>query len=164
MKWTFLGPCLMPELVLWPIGQEPTRLWEKVTLGLTKIKATYNSVYRLSASLGLVPSQSTAPVPCWCGKCRHLVMETQTVPEYPHQLSSLDAGITWHTTGHKLPPMNGLGTVLISLTCYPEWILPDLDQTIVTPLSGKRSKLLPGVILRSVLVALAAMIATAREG
>ena len=35
---------------------------------------------------GLIPSPSAAPVPCWCGKCQHQVMETQTVPEYPLQL------------------------------------------------------------------------------
>ena len=29
---------------------------------------------------GLIPSPSTAPVPCWCGKCQHQVMETQTAP------------------------------------------------------------------------------------
>ena len=84
--------------VLWPIGQETARLRERVTLGLTKIRTAdphpmievetqfiASQPFPVSV-LGLIPSPSAAPVPCWCGKCQHQVMETQIVREYPHQL------------------------------------------------------------------------------
>ena len=86
--------------VLWLIGQETARLWEKVTLGLMEIQTAdplpmiphqaetqfiSSRPFPVSVS-GLIPSASTALVPCWCGKCPHQVIETQTVPEYPLQL------------------------------------------------------------------------------
>ena len=86
--------------MLRPIGQDTTKLQERVTLGLTEIWTTdplpmiHNQVetqfiasqpFTVYVS-DLIPSPSAAPVPCWCGKCQHQIIETQTVPEFPLQL------------------------------------------------------------------------------
>ena len=88
--------------VLWLIGQEIARLWERVTFGRTEIQATdpLNMIphlvetqsinsrsFPVSVS-GLNPSSSAAPVSCWFSQCQQHAMGSETVPEYLLQLGS----------------------------------------------------------------------------
>ena len=60
-------------------------IWPRFEPLTTSLVYCFPLIPRVS---GLIPSPSAVSVPCWSSKCQHQALETQTVPEYPHQLAS----------------------------------------------------------------------------
>ena len=91
------GLCLTSELCLTCAVTDLTRNSQtprEDDFGSDRVDTQFLTSQSVPASVSsLIPSPSGAPVLCWCSKCQHQNMETQPVPEYPHQLASQSQGL-----------------------------------------------------------------------
>ena len=69
------------------LGQTEIQTAGPLSMNPHQVETQFTSSQLLPVSVsGLIPSSSAASVPCWCGKCQHQFIETQTVPEHSTRL------------------------------------------------------------------------------